>query len=127
MKEGAIMVFAEFVQKALAQDNRNHFGTYDGSLNEVPKSMVPLYREYNPLDVEINSDQFGTIRFIPADELSEARAEFSFIQGAFIFARSNGDPIFLYKEKVYVCPHGVTAPQWELLADELEQFFSAIL
>ena len=40
------------------------------------------------------------------------------------FATCNGDPIFLNSGYVYTTSHGVNNPEWELLAKDIESYFS---
>lgn len=117
------MEYAAFVQKAMAQDGRNRFAKYTGPLPLVPEAMRPFYCEYDPVDVEVTI-RGGIVRLIPAAELEEVGLEYPQLDGEFVFATSNGDPIFLYEGAVYVIPHGVSQPEWEKLADSLEEYLA---
>ena len=115
------MDFALFVQRTITQDKRNCFAKYHGDLSFVPKEMLCFYRDYDPIDVEVEIDG-ATLRFVPALELKEVQMEYSQISNSFVFATNNGDPIFIHEGAVYTCPHGVQQAEWEKLADSLESY-----
>ncbi len=119
------MEFASLVQKALAQDGRNRFAKFDDPLPFVPEIMLPFYRQFNPEDVEVEINE-AIVRLIPAAELESVKKEYPEISDQFIFATSNSDPIFLHEGAVYVIPHGVPHPEWEKLADSLDDYLSGI-
>ena len=110
---------------AVGRDPRNRFEKYDGNLDPVPDEFKTFYREHNPIDVELDSD-YGDMRFYPAGSLPDLQAEYSYINANFIFATSNGDPIFFHEGQVYTCLHGVNEPRWELLADGVDEFFAML-
>ena len=120
------MDYSVFAKKAISQDKRNVFKKYKGNLDAVPKELKPFYRDHNPVDVEINSDD-ATIRFYPVEELASIQAEYSYLNAQFIFASCNSDPIFLNEGHVFICPHGVKSPTWEKLSGSIEQYFSSLL
>lgn len=117
------MDISGFVDKAVAQDARNYFSEYAGSLDGIPDFVKDFYRRNNPVDVEVEING-ATIWMIPAEKLEEVRLEYPELGEQFIFATSNGDPIFLHNGSVYTCAHGVSQADWEKLADNIESFFS---
>ena len=117
------MEYASFVKKAIAQDGRNRFTKCDAPLPFVPEAMLPFYKEYDPVDVEMEING-GIVRLIPTAELEAVKLEYPQLNGSFIFATSNGDPIFLHEGVVYVIPHGVPKTEWEKLADSLEEYLN---
>lgn len=116
------MKFSKFVEKAILYDKRNTFSKYDGSLDGLPDVLKDLYRESNPIDVEVNN-----IRFFPVEELRDLQAEYSYMNAQFIFAACNGDPIFLHNGCVYTAPHGVKEPKWELLSKNIETYLAELI
>ena len=115
------MNFEKLKTFAITQDNRNKFGKSDKISKIVPKSLELFYREYNPIDVEVDIDGVA-VRFYPVDELEQLQKNYT-IPSAFIFASCNSDPIFISKNKVYTCPHGVANPKWELISNSILQEF----
>lgn len=116
------MGFEEFKAVAITQDSRNTFGKCEKVPSIVPDPLKTFYRDYNPVDVEINIDGVA-VRFYPADDLEQLQNEYS-IPSAFVFATCNGDPIFISEGIVYSCPHGVSNPKWEIANNNLLQYFS---
>lgn len=84
--------------------------------------MRAFHRETNPQDVEI-----GCVRFAPVEELANLQSEYAYIEAQFVFAISNGDPIFLKEGYVYTCPHGIKKPQYELLSKDIKSYLSALI
>ena len=115
------MTYLEFVEKAIAQDSRNVFTKYGGNLDIVPDTLRSFYEEKNPLDVEINFT-----RFISADKLAAVQTEYSYLNAQFVFATCNGDPVFLHDGCIYTVPHGAKGSNWELLAKDIETYFSTL-
>lgn len=116
----------EFVKKVRKLDIKNLFSRYDGSLDIVPNEMKSFYANYNPSKVEIGNN--GTsIYFIPAENLIKENRCYSSMNIGFVFATCDGDPIFYSGGMVYTCPHGVKSPEWELLAESVEEYFDIIV
>jgi len=116
------MEFQEFAKRAVLIDKRNAFSRYDGDLSKVPEEMVTFYRETNPSDVEVSF-----VRFVSAEGLANLQAEYAYLNVQFVFATSNGDPIFLHEGKIYTCPHGIKTPQHELLSENIKLYFSSLI
>ena len=114
------MDFERIVATAIEQDSRNKFEKYDGSLDKVPDEFKSFYREHNPVDVEIAS-AVGDIRLYPAEELATLQSGYAYLNARFVFASTNGDPIFFDNGQVFTCPHGMSKPKWEELSDPLFQ------
>ena len=108
------MDFTDFAEKAVKQDRRNIFTKYDGNLDIVPDMLKSFYRDYNPVDVEINGE-IGAVRFCPAEGLDDLQHEYAYIGAQFILATCNSDPIFYSDGKIYTCPHGIQDPKWEII------------
>jgi len=119
------MDYTAFVRKAKEQDSRNIFEAYTGNLDVVPNELKPFYRACNPVDVELDIND-AVVRFCPAVELPEMQQEYSYINAQFVFATSNGDPIFLREGTVYTCAHGMKEPKWEKLSDSFERYIDAV-
>jgi hypothetical protein len=120
------MSYNKFVANVISKDSRNWFAKYEGELDNVPDEFKSFYSECNPIDVEITSDR-GGVRFCAADELATLQAEYSYINARFIFATTNGDPVFFQEGKIYTCPHGAKEPQWELLANSFADYIVQLL
>ena len=116
------MEFLEFAKGAVLLDKRTSFAPYNGDLGIIPEEMKSFYQQTNPLDVEV-----GFVRFVPAEELAVLQSEYAYLGSRFVFATSNGDPIFLYEGSVYTCPHGVKTPQYELLSKDIKSYLSSLL
>lgn len=106
-------MFESFVQKALAQDKRNCFSPYDGPVDFIPDAFQAFYRDTDPIDVEIRSGAYGSVRFFPAAELQQQQEAYEVTPEMFVFASVNGDPIFLSDGVVYTYAHGCKGVPWE--------------
>ena len=116
------MEFSKFAEQAILRDERNVFAPYSGSLDGIPKELINFYREADPVDVEVDD-----VRFYPVEELEDLQAEYAYLNAQFVFATSNGDPIFLQDGCVYTAPHGVEEPTWELLAKDIGAYLSSLV
>ena len=115
------MDYLDFAKNAVLNDSRNVFAQYDGNLDFVPETLKGFYKHTNPIAVEMNC-----VRFIPAEKLSGAQAEYSYLNVQLIFATCNGDPIFWQNGCIYTVPHGIKNPEWELLAKDIETYLSSL-
>ena len=116
------MTYKEFVSRAMQQDDRNVFSTSNYIPNVVPKSLSEFYKDYNPVNVEINTE-YGAIHFYGVDELDSLCKDYYFYpKKAFIFATCNGEPFFVDKEdnKVNTSLEGEYRP--EKIADSFITF-----
>lgn len=118
------MTIKDFVSKAIAQDDRNVFEPC-ATVDNLPTDIVELYKNANPIDVELNLDGI-IVRFFPYDELEMVQQEYSLPKPAFIFATSNGDPIYLMEGKIYIGLHGSSDNFGELFAESVEKLFDKI-
>ena len=115
------MKIDEFVNKAKEQDKRNIFSSFEGKLTNIPQEFVELYKNFNPIDVEIKTKKIGNVWFCPAEKLDEIKSDYKFYpNSAFIFATSNADPIFMEYGKIYTSYESHYLP--ELMADSLNTF-----
>lgn len=120
------MKIDEFANKAQTQDNSNLFSKYDGSLDIVPNEILSFYANFISSSVEIGYN--GTsIHLIPTENLIKENKYYDSMNIGFVFATCDGDPIFYHEGKVYTCPHGVKNPEWELLAESVEEYFNLII
>lgn len=115
------MNFKDFKEYAVAVDSNNIFEECDNVPDVVPEFMKSFYQKFNPVDVEVEIDN-AIVRFYPAEQLKRLQQEYS-ISDVFIFATCNGDPIFIYDGNVYSCAHGSDKSQWELMTNELYNYF----
>jgi len=115
-----------FTAHAIAQDKRNTFTEYKGNLSHIPDGIKSFYREFNPVDVEIDYNGIG-VRFYKAEELSNLQEEYAYLNAQFVFATCNGDPIFVNDRKVYTCPHGISLPKWEMLAESFDEYLQILV
>jgi hypothetical protein len=112
------MDYVKFVDFAVSQDKRNRFEKYGGDLSRVPESLRPFYRDYNPIDVELDLEGIGDgVRFCPAGDIDNLQREYAYLNTEFVFATCNGDPVFFHEGHLYTCPHGISAPEWEAVSD----------
>jgi hypothetical protein len=97
------MTIEEFVTKAEKQDARNCFEPFFGDVSFVPEDIRDFYVLANPVDVEISTRKFGNVRFFPIEQIEDIKNEYSFMPNdTFIFASTNGDPIFIEKTSFYI-------------------------
>ena len=97
------MTIEEFITTAQKQDSRNIFEPYDGDVSFVPVDIRKLYVIANPVDVEIRTRKFGNVYLFPIDQIRYQHIEYSFMpKDAFIFASTNGDPIFIKDDIYYI-------------------------
>ena len=120
------MDYSIFAKKATAQDKRNIFKKFDGNIDIVPDEIKPFYRNFNPIDVEIDVDGVG-VRFCSAEWLHNLQNDYAYLKAQFIFASCNSDPIFINNGQVYTCPHGAKEPEWEKLADNFEIYLTSLI
>lgn len=117
------MLIDDFVNNAMKQDSRNVFGI--SNFSDMPEILKDLYQRADPVDVEITMDG-NAVRLIPANELVNIQSEYSLGNERFVFASCNGDPIYVYKGKIYTCCHGTNNVKDELLAEDLFSFLDLI-
>jgi len=97
------MTIEEFITKAEMQDSRNHFEPFFGDVSFVPEDIREFYVSANPVDVEIRTRKFGNVRFFPIQQIRNLNNEYSFMPNeTFIFATTNGDPIFIENSHFYI-------------------------
>lgn len=118
------MTIKDFVNKAIEQDDRNVFEPCD-TVDNLPKDIVEFYKNDNPVDVELNFEGI-IVRFFPYDELEMVQKEYALPESAFVFATSNGDPIYLMEGEIYIGLHGSLDNSGELFAESLEKLFDKI-
>lgn len=125
------MTYKDFASRAMQQDKRNIFSASDKIPDRVPQSLCAFYKECNPVDVEINTEKYGVIRFYGIDELYRLCEEYYFYpKNVFIFATCNGDPFFMGEDnQIYTSLESEYRP--EKVADNftvfLESCFVSIL
>lgn len=119
------MTYKDFVSRAMQQDARNIFSVLKIVPDIVPQSLRTFYNECNPVDVEIDTEIYGAVRFYGADELERLREEYYFYpKDVFIFATCNGDPFFLGKDaKIYTSLASRYCP--EKISDNFEDFLTS--
>ena len=116
------MTIEEFITTAQKQDSRNIFEPYDGDVSFVPVDIRKLYVIANPVDVEIRTRKFGNVYLFPIDQIRYQHIEYSFMpKDAFIFASTNGDPIFI-KDNIYYITY-----ECEYLPEKISDSFSSFL
>lgn len=118
------MLIEDFVKRSMEQDSRNIFEKSEVE-DFLPNTLKEFYQKANPVDVEITMDG-NAVKFIPMDELEDSQEDYSLGDDRFIFATCNGDPIYVYVEKIYTCCHGVGTIEDELLAADFLSFLDLI-
>lgn len=119
------MTIEEFMTTAQEQDSRNIFEPYDGDVSFVPVDIRKLYVIANPVDVEIRTRKFGNVYFFPIDQIRHQHIEYSFMpEDAFIFASTNGDPIFIKDSQYFISYESSYLP--EKIADSFSSFLDTI-
>ena len=119
------MKYKDFVSRVVQQDARNIFSASKIASDIVPLSLRTFYRECNPVDVEIDTEKYGAIRFYGVDELERIREEYYFYpKDVFIFATCNGDPFFMGEDnQVYTSLENEYRP--EKVADNFTAFLES--
>lgn len=92
----------------------------------IPEVFRPFYKEYDPLEVELPYDG-NSLNLIPYKDLGSMLEDYELDKASLVFATCNGDPFFLNDQKVYTCMHGADKTGWELLNDNVEEFFDSII
>lgn len=119
------MTIEEFVKKIKKQDSRNIFESFSGDVSNIPSDIKEFYVKANPIDVEINTRKLGSIHFFSLEEIEGIKKEYSFMpQDSFIFASTNGDPIFIENSHYYIIYESRFKP--ELLSNSFEDFLDII-
>ena len=118
------MLIEDFIKRSIEQDKRNIFQS-TVSNNNLPIPLRRFYEIANPVDVEVIMNG-NAIKFIPADELEKSKSEYSLGDERFIFATCNGDPIYIYQDRVYTCYHAINKIEDELIAEKFSLFLSMI-
>ncbi len=113
------MKYIDFIRVAQAEDSRNLFGTCD-RVNNIPSNLVLFFKTSNPIDVEVNYPNIGSVKFYPIEELEDLQHDYELPDGNFVFATCNGDPIFTSNGKVLMTLPEVFHP--EKIADSFEEF-----
>ena len=90
------------------------------------KKAPDLYKYYDLVKVCVPFDDLY-VCFVPAEKIEKINNEYSYLNVDFVFATSDGDPVFLDNGKVYTCPHGTSNPKKELLANSFEDFIEKII
>jgi len=120
------MSYKSFVNKAIEEDKRNKFEEYSGdryALGMVPQDLREFYEKYNPVDVEVQMTKFYPV----GPRLKNLQSEYSFLEGKFVFATINGDPVFLKGKSVYTCPHGDSDPKHEKIAGSFMEYLDTLV
>lgn len=119
------MTIEEFINKAKKQDSRNSFKPFYGNVSNIPSCMKEFYTNANPIDVEINTRKYGNIHFFPFQEIEGLKKEYSYMpKNTFIFASTNGDPIFIQNSQFYITYESQFKP--EHLSSSFEDFLDTI-
>jgi hypothetical protein len=116
------MKIEDFIINAQKQDKRNIFEKCNTKFVNLPDILEAFYRKANPVDVEIRTRKLGNIKFYPYKDLTQLNKDYSYPKSAFIFATTNGDPIFLDKGKVYTSYESEFSPEY--LSESFEDFLS---
>lgn len=119
------MTIKEFVTKAEKQDSRNHFEPFFGDVSFVPEDIREFYVLANPVDVEIRTRKLGNVRFYPIEQLRNLNDEYSFMpKESFVFATTNGDPIFVENSRYYTTYESCYQPEY--ISDSFEAFLDVL-
>lgn len=123
---GGEMKIETFVKKALLQDSRNNFNKCYQNIDFIPEELKNFFSEYNPLDVEVVING-NIVRFYSAENLKKLQQEYMLENDNFVFASSNGDPIYLNSNGcVYLQCHGVQRRVEEEMASSFSAFLEMI-
>ncbi len=113
------MKYTDFIRVAQAEDSRNFFGTCN-RVNNVPSDLVLFFKTSNPIDVEVNYPNIGSVKFYPIEELEDLQHDYELPNDNFVFATCNGDPIFTCNGKVLMTLPEVFRP--EKIAESFDEF-----
>ena len=119
------MKIEEFVIKAEKQDSRNVFEPFEGDVSFVPEDIRKFYVLANPVDVEISTQKYGNVHFYPIEQIRNLNDEYSFMPNrSFIFATTNGDPIFIENSRYYTTYESCYQPEY--ISDSFEAFLDVL-
>lgn len=119
------MTIEDFVNKAKKQDSRNIFESYSGDVSIIPSDIRNFFIKANPINVQIETRKFGDIHFYPLEEINSLNQEYSFMpEDSFIFASTNGDPIFIQNSQYYITYESRFLP--EQISNSFENFLDYI-
>lgn len=119
------MTIEELIIIAKNQDPRNIFEPFSGDVSFIPVDIRRLYVIANPVDVEIKTRKYGNVYFFPIDQVRHQNSEYSFLpEDAFIFASTNGDPIFIKDNIYYISYESEYLP--EKISDSFSNFLDTI-
>lgn len=118
-------MFSDFVKRAIKQDSRNQFDSFDGDISFIPDALQDFYKNSNPADVEVKI-QDNYVRFIPVWELEKIQKLYALGEACFVFASCEDEPIYLKNKKVYTCLYGKNGIKEEVLADSLSEYLNKI-
>ena len=119
------MNYSEFKQKSIKQDKRNLFQENTNVPDGIPESLVAFFRVCDPIDVEVTIAE-ETIKFFSAEKLNSLQEEYKLPNGRFVFATCNGDPIYIFNDKVYSCYPDSEKVEDELKADSFDDYLKLI-
>ena len=120
------MNYQDFRKAAEKQDKRNIFKIENKVPDNIPKKLVAFYQECNPVDVEVLIEEIS-VRFYPVQALSDLQEEYELPGDRFVIATCNGEPVYLYNDKVYTCYVDSDTIEDELLADSFDLYLQKIV
>lgn len=121
------MDFRQFVDAVVAQDERNVFVKASAAPSDMPCALRHFYEIYDPVDVEIVLGDLTSIKLTSMNEISALQADYTTMDGVYIFATCEGDPIAFQAGAIVTWTHGRRQPKVEKLADSFDQWLLQVI
>jgi len=121
-------IFEKFKEFAENHDKKNKFGSFDLA-DEFPiisEQLKDFYKDYNPLDVEIDLGKNGVLRFFSGDELMNIQQEYD-LDSYLVFAELEGDPVVIKDGSIYISVHGTGQFDFEMINDDFVSFLMELM
>ena len=120
-------VFKKFEDFAVKQDERNQFGKFDfDDFPTISKQFKEFYKEYNPIDVEIDLGKNGVLQFFSGKELLDIQQEYG-LTDYIVFGELEGDPIALKEGKIFLAVHGTGQFEFKMINDDFVCFLEELI
>ena len=121
-------IFEKFKEFAENHEKKNIFGSFDLA-DEFPitsEQLKNFYKDYNPLDVEIDLGKNGVLRFFSGEELMNIQQEYA-LDNYLVFAELEGDPVVIKDGSIYISVHGTGQFDFEMINDDFVSFLMELM
>ena len=121
-------IFEKFKEFAENHDKKNKFGSFylADEFPIISEQLKDFYKDYNPLNVEIDLGKNGVLRFFSGDELMNIQQEYD-LDSYLVFAELEGDPVAIKDGSVYISVHGTGQFDFEMINDDFVSFLMGLM